>query len=89
MAPDDNSENKRSSVRMRTLKGAQLIVANGFSSFDCIVRNMSAGGALVELPSTIGIPSHVTLRMKDGSPERACHVAWRTDSRMGLRFLDQ
>jgi hypothetical protein len=82
----DDPEDKRGATRMRTLKGGKLVVAN-FSTFDCVIRNMSETGALVELPSTVGIPSHVTLRLQDGSPERQCRIAWRTERRIGLRFV--
>jgi hypothetical protein len=83
----DNGGNKRNAVRMRTFKGAQLVAPGLFSTFDCIVRNMSDTGALVDLPSTVGIPGVVILRLKDGSLERNCRVAWRTEQRMGVRFV--
>lgn len=84
---NDDQENKRRAVRMRTLKGAKLVLPNNVSTFDCTVRNISATGALVEMPSTLGVPQRVSLRLDDGSPERVCEVAWRTERRLGLHFV--
>ena len=86
--PTEDKENQRRAVRLRTLKGAHLVLPNNVSTFVCTVRNMSATGALVELPSTLGVPQRVTLRLDDGSPEKLCDVAWRTEKRLGLHFVD-
>jgi hypothetical protein len=52
------------------------------------MRNLSQHGALVEVPSTIGIPATVILQTQDGTLNRHCHVVWRTETRMGLEFTD-
>jgi hypothetical protein len=82
-----NQTDQRGAPRMRTLKGARLVLANNMSTFECKVRNLSATGACVEMPSTLGVPSRVTLKMDDGSDDQLCHVAWRTDKRIGLHFI--
>jgi hypothetical protein len=86
---DNEDSNKRNAPRMRTFKGAQLVAPGLFSTFDCIVRNMSETGALVEVPSTVGIPGVIILRLNDRTLERNCRVAWRTEQRMGLRFVSE
>lgn len=81
-------ENKRRSVRMRTMKGANLVLPGSASVFSCVMRNLSEHGALVEVPSTIGIPSSIILQTQDGTLNRHCRVVWRTESRLGLEFTD-
>jgi hypothetical protein len=81
------SDNNRAAARLRSLKGAHLVLPNRIGTFECTVRNLSATGACAELPSTLSIPSRVTLRMDDGSPERLCDVVWRTEKRLGLHFV--
>jgi PilZ domain len=81
------TENKRVAARLRSLKGAHLILPNRIGTFRCMVRNLSATGVCVELPSTLSVPNRVTLRMDDGSPDRLCEVVWRTETRLGLHFL--
>lgn len=88
MTGPDSDSNKRGAPRLRTIKGAKLVLPGGGSSFSCVMRNLSATGALVELPSTLGIPFNVTLQTDDGSVNRPCNVAWRTETRMGLTFVD-
>jgi hypothetical protein len=81
-------DNKRRAPRMRTIKGASLILPGSGSTFSCVMRNLSETGALVELPSTIGVPQTVTLQTADGILNRTCSVAWRTETRLGLTFTD-
>lgn len=85
-AADANDGNKRGAARVRTLKGATILLPNRMSTFECTVRNLSATGACLELASTLGIPQRFTLRMKDGSADHEVMVAWRTDRRLGVQF---
>lgn len=87
MNADAQDANKRVAPRMRTLKGARLVLPNNVSTFQCMVRNISDTGLAVELPSTLAIPNRVTLRMDDGRPDRLCDVVWRTETRLGLHYV--
>jgi hypothetical protein len=78
---------RRGSPRLRSLKGARLVLPNQMSTFQCTVRNSSATGVGVEMSSTLGIPRQVLLKMDDYSADRMCEVIWRTEKRLGLRFL--
>jgi hypothetical protein len=88
MPAPENDDNKRRAPRLRTIKGASLVLPGSGSTFSCVMRNKSDTGALVEMPSTIGVPQTVTLRTDDGLLERPCTVAWRTETRLGLAFTD-
>lgn len=79
------SEELRSAQRHRTLKGAKIVVNDGFSTFDCTIRNMSESGAKLLVPSVIGIPERFGLALDDGR-HFACAVAWRTETEIGVRF---
>jgi hypothetical protein len=87
MNPGVETDNKRAAARLRSLKGAHLILPNRIGTFRCTVRNMSKTGACVELPSTLSIPNRVTLKLDDGSPDHLSDVAWRTETRLGLHFV--
>lgn len=86
-APQNDSDQRRA-PRLRTIKGAKLVLPGGGSAYSCVMRNISSTGALVELPSTLGVPYTVTLQTDDGSVNRPCTVAWRTETRMGLTFTE-
>lgn len=55
-------------------------------AISCAVRNLSDGGASLEVASPVGIPESIVLEL-DGSGRR-CRVIWRKDKRIGVRFLD-
>jgi hypothetical protein len=50
----------------------------------CIVRDVSIGGACLELPEVANVPDHFDL-ITDGAGY-VCHVVWRRDRRMGVAF---
>ena len=73
--------------RMRVLKSARIIFNGGYSVYDCRVKNLSQSGALLEMPSLVGIPTRFEISM-DGGQRRLCKVMWRTDRLMGIAFDD-
>ncbi len=77
---------KRSKPRLRTLKGGSIIFGLA-AAIDCTVRNMSETGACLEVQSPLGIPDDFTLLIKPEFVKRACHVAWRSSQRIGVRFV--
>jgi hypothetical protein len=81
-----DSVDRRAERRMRTLKGARIVFNGGHSVFDCTIRNLSPGGALIEVPSRLGIPTHFDIIMDQGATRRPCSVCWSTEHLMGVRF---
>ena len=79
------TDEKRATIRHRTLKGGHLVVNDGFSTFDCTVRNLSESGARIRVTSIIGIPDRFELAMDDGR-HFACSVVWRTETEFGVAF---
>jgi hypothetical protein len=86
MGPDDYQSERRGGRRMRTLKGARIVFNGGFSSFECTVRNMSEGGAMLQFGDVLGIPNHFELEMEPGRPRKNCTVHWRNGRTMGVSF---
>lgn len=80
-------QERRTALRRRTLKGARIVVNNGYSTFDCIVRNLSETGALLKLASTLGIPDNFDLVFDDGR-RFACTVMRRSSEELGVAFSD-
>ena len=79
------SDDNRDALRHRTLKGGRIVVNDGFSTFDCTVRNLSETGAKLEVTSSLPIPQRFELAMHDGR-RFACEVAWRTETEVGVKF---
>jgi hypothetical protein len=76
---------KRRSPRLRTLKGGTIMFGSA-ASVDCIIRNMSDTGASLEVENPAGIPDEFTLLIRPEIIKRSCHVVWRTERRIGVRF---
>jgi hypothetical protein len=77
-------DDKRVTQRQKVIK-AGTISLDG-SGIDCVVRNMSVGGANLEVESQIGIPSSFELVINVEHSNHHCHVVWRKARRIGLAF---
>lgn len=78
-------EERRKVHRRRTLK-AGSISFNRAAGIDCRVRNLSPAGACLEVASQLGIPDEFTLVIEHDRLHQACHVIWRTATRLSVEF---
>ena len=58
----------------------------GGGPIDCVVRNLSVTRAAIEVPNQAGIPDSFLLVIPDDGLRLPCHIAWRTDYRIGIAF---
>lgn len=79
-------EERRRYPRMRVLKSGKIVVSDKAPPIPCTVRNISAGGACLQMDNHYGIPDAFDVVI-DGK-QHPCHVAWRTSLRMGVAFDD-
>lgn len=82
----DDEAVRRNHPRKRTLKGGQIIYSNGNCTADCLILNMSDGGASLQATDVIDLPLHVTLKDKQGKSYK-CEVCWRHGKKLGVRFI--
>jgi len=75
---------KRGLFRHRVLKAGTIEF--GGSAIDCTVRNLSATGAALDVPSPVGIPDKFDLVVSSDALRFACRVLWRKAQRIGVRF---
>ena len=80
-------DNRRAARRMRTLKKATIVIQGGYSVYDCVIRNLSETGAMLQVAG-LGIPSHFQLRFDAVVPVRPCTVRWRAENAIGVSFDD-
>ena len=83
----DGSE-RRVAQRVRTLKSAKVLFNNHFSTFDCIVRNISATGALLTIDEAAHLPKVFDIRIGDDKAVRPARLVYRRGILAGIRFLD-
>ena len=79
------TEEHRAAPRQRVLKGGRIVVNDGFSTFQCTVRNLSETGARLKVASIIGVPDSFELALDDGRKFH-CTVAWKTEFEIGVKF---
>ena len=77
---------RRKLTRTRTLKSGKIIVHAHTSVVDCTVRNLTAQGALLVLPSLVGIPANFELVLEADHARHDCRVIWRGENRLGVEF---
>jgi hypothetical protein len=56
------------------------------SVMSCVVRNISAEGAAIDVENPAFVPSRFRLVMKSDSSVRECRIAWIQKNRIGLTF---
>ncbi len=81
----DDEAVRRTQPRVRTLKSGQIIY-NANCVTDCLILNMSDGGAALQATDAIKLPIHVTLKEKQGKSYK-CEVCWQHGKKLGVRFI--
>jgi hypothetical protein len=61
---------------------------SGGSAMSCMVRNISAEGAAIDVENPAFVPSRFRLVMANNSRIHECRVAWTQRNRIGLSFVD-
>jgi len=76
---------KRATQRHRVFKGGTISFEN--RGVACTVRNISEGGAAIEIDAPLALPQSFTLSIACDSFVRNCRAVWRNERRIGLAFL--
>jgi hypothetical protein len=79
-------EERRQDVRNRTYLGGRLSFNRQFSTFDCVVRNLSDHGAMIQLDHVSGLPDQIQLNVAQRKRSFSAHVIWRRLGTAGLSF---
>lgn len=77
-------EEKREALRKRVLKAGSI--SFGGAAISCMVRSISATGALLEVESPLGIPERFILVVPADQLSRPCRTIWKSERRLGVRF---
>jgi PilZ domain-containing protein len=75
---------RRAQPRQRIFK-AGTIEFDG-RAVNCIVRNISASGAALEVASPAGIPHEITLHIETHELRQHSYIVWRKEKRIGVAF---
>jgi hypothetical protein len=80
---------RRLSPRRNTMIPAEIVFDGGRARVHCVIRNLSDGGARLELLGTAvsKIPATFDLIAPNHRPH-PCRVAWRTLKEVGVAFRE-
>ncbi len=79
-------EERRKQTRMRTYKTAKIAFNGQRSVLDCLVRNLSSHGALLQIATPVGVPEDFDLVFDGDGTVKAAHVIWRSENKIGVNF---
>jgi hypothetical protein len=66
---------------------AKVQTSPGIAPRDCVLLDVSEGGARLMLEKTGDLPEDFTLFLSErGAPRRQCHIAWRSPAEVGVNF---
>lgn len=78
---------RRRFERTKVSKAARISFSRHESLIDCVVFDLSIGGAGIEVMNAAAIPDQFELTFDGARTLRACRAAWRSESRIGAAFV--
>ncbi len=84
--PDERVENRRRARRDRVLFRGRIILDNGNSTIDCIIRDLSPRGARVTLQDQAIVPRMLSLAVLDTGRTFEAIRRWQRGQSIGLEF---
>jgi hypothetical protein len=79
------AEQPRQASRQRVLKAGSITMRGG-GAINCVVRNLSATEAALDVASPVGIPDRFVLVIGADQSKHRCRVVWRSEKRIGATF---
>lgn len=79
-------EERRREIRRRAFKGATLTFNGGYGAFECVVRNISEGGARLTFGEASAVPARFDLAISGDGRSMAAVVRWRSLTDIGVEF---
>jgi diguanylate cyclase (GGDEF)-like protein len=77
---------RRRIKRARTFRGGKILFNSKRSVIDCTVRNLSDGGACLQVTSMSGVPDAFTLVLDGDGHTLPCQAIWKSEDRIGVSF---
>ena len=78
----------RKDERIRSLLSGQVIFNQRASTIDCVVKNISAGGARLEITDSTALPAEFELSIPHKSRVYRAQAVWRGEGLVGVQFVD-
>jgi hypothetical protein len=79
-------DDKRTVPRLRSFLKGRIIFNGGQTNLECLIRDVSAGGARLELSASVTLPDRFDLYLPHREATCKAHVQWRRGSQLGVAF---
>ncbi len=79
-------EDRRQKGRVRSLLGSRIQFPDNLRTVDTMTRNVSEGGALIEIDCTVALPDTFGFVLRKGAPARPARIAWRRGNKAGVVY---
>jgi hypothetical protein len=84
-----DKDDKRRFLRQRVLREGRLVFNDGSSVINCIIRQLSPGGAKLRLPAPTYLPRSLALLCLTSEMLYSAEIAWRHGVDLGLVFTGE
>jgi hypothetical protein len=84
--PPSTPPERRPSPRRRALLAGLVVHSAGRFSFQCTIRDISAGGARIVFAAGSAVPSQIEVINRSNGAVYHCDVIWTTNIAAGLKF---
>ena len=78
----------RRAERVRSFLRARIVFNNSNTTIECTIKNISAGGAKIELGNAMSIPETFDLEIPQKGRMHRARLSWRNDTAIGVEFVD-
>ena len=78
-------QERRASIRHRTLKQAKVVLHDS-STIDCIIRNISEGGAHLDFTDPVPLPDHFEVLIVASNALVPAERIWERGKAAGVKF---
>jgi len=86
-APPRTRERRRT-PRQRTYRGGILVLGGGSGTIRCIIRDLSTGGARVEIEGHFTVPKDLELLIPETNQRLTAEIRWHRGQQIGLQFTE-
>ena len=84
----ERDANRRIEHRERVLRRGRLVLGDGFSTLDCIIRDISAHGARFTVQEGIAVPRTLSLTILDTGRSHPAIRRWQRGASIGVEFTN-
>jgi hypothetical protein len=82
-------EQRRASIRLRTLLEGRVLLGSRVSPVECTVRDISETGARITFVKPVPLPPEFELQVPKRKISRQVRVVWSNEKSHGLMFVEQ